>query len=74
MTTITITLDNRKEADLLVELAKKLLSVKSIKAGGRNVAVKGEPMSLSEFRKMIKASEKSGFITVEQLASEIKKW
>ena len=74
MTTITITLDNRKEAELLVAVAKKLLSVKSIKTDKRNVAVKGEPMDLSEFRNMIKASEKSGFISVEQLASEINKW
>ena len=74
MTTITITLDDRKEADLLIAVAKKLLSVKSIRSGKRNLAVKGEPMDVSEFRRMIRKSEKSGFISVEQLAAEIKEW
>ncbi len=74
MTTITITLNNEKEANLLIEVAKKLLSVKSIKSGNKNLAVKGEPMDLKDFRSMIKKSEKSGFISVQQLAENIKKW
>ena len=74
MTTVTITLNNDKEANLLIMLAKKLLSVKSIKADGRNLASKGEPMDIKEFRSMIRKSEKSGFISVEQLEASIKKW
>jgi hypothetical protein len=74
MTTITITLDNIKEANLLIEVAKKLLSVKSIKAGKRTTVAKGEPMDLKEFRAMIQKSEKSGFISVEQLEANMKKW
>jgi hypothetical protein len=74
MTTITITLNNEREANLLIEVAKKLLSVKSIKSGNKNLAVKGEPMELKDFRSMIKKSEKSGFISVKQLEENIKKW
>lgn len=74
MTTVTITLRDNKEANLLIELARKLGSVESIKSGKRNLAAKGEPMSLREFRSMIRKSEKSGFISVEQLAAEIKGW
>ncbi len=74
MTTVTITLRDNKEANLLIELARKLGSVESIKSGKRNLAVKGEPMSLGEFRSMIRKSEDSGFISVEKLAAEIKEW
>jgi hypothetical protein len=74
MTTLTITLNNDKEASLLITLAKKLLSVRSIKSDGRNLAVKGEPMDLKEFRAMIKKSEKSGFISAEQLEENMKQW
>lgn len=74
MTTVTITLNNDKEANFLITFAKKFLSVKSIKSEGRNLAVKGEPMDLKEFRTMIKKSEKSGFISVEQLEANIKQW
>ena len=74
MTTVTITLNSDKEADVLIALAKKFLSLKSIKADGRNLAVKGEPMALSDFRSMIRKSEKSGFISVEQLEANIKQW
>ena len=49
MTTVTITLDSQKEANLLISIAKKLMSVKSIKEGKRNIAAKGEPMDLKEF-------------------------
>jgi len=71
MTTITITLDNPKEANLLIEVAKKLLSVKSIMSGKRNNFTKGEPMDLKEFRSMIHRSEKSGFISIEQLEANM---
>jgi len=74
MTTVTITLHDTKEANLLIQLARKLGSVESIKSGKRNLAVKGEPMSLREFRSMIRKSEKSGFISAGQLAAEIKGW
>ncbi len=74
MTTITITLNNEREANLLIEVAKKLLSVKSIKSGNKNLALKGEPMDIKDFRSMIKKSEKSGFISVQQLEENIKKW
>ena len=74
MTTITITLNNEREANLLIEVAKKLLSVKSIKSGNKNLAIKAEPMDLKDFRSMIKKSEKSGFISVQQLEENIKKW
>jgi|GEM_PF-6594176 len=74
MTTVTITLDSLKEANLLIEIAKKLISVKSIRSGKRNVAVKGDPMDLKEFRAMIHDSEKSGFISVEKLEDAMKKW
>jgi len=74
MTTITITLNNEREANLLIEVAKKSLSVKSIKSGNKNLAVKAEPMDLKDFRSMIKKSEKSGFISVQQLEENIKKW
>ena len=74
MTTVTITLNNDKEANFLITLAKKFLSVKSIKSDGRNLAVKGEPMDLKEFRSMIKKSEKSGFISIEQLQENMKQW
>ena len=74
MTTVTITLENTKEANLLIQIAKKLVSVKSITSGKRNVALKGTPMDLKEFRSMIHASEKSGFISVDKLDAAIKKW
>jgi len=74
MTTVTITLDSQKEANLLISIAKKLMSVKSIKEGKRNIAAKGEPMDLKEFKAMISESEHSGFISVEQLKAEMKKW
>ena len=74
MTTVTITLDNQKEASLLIAIAKKLMSVKSIKEDKRSIAAKGEPMTLKEFKAMISESEKSGFISAEQLKAEIKKW
>jgi hypothetical protein len=74
MTTITITLNNEREANLLIEVAKKLLSVKSIKSGNKTLAVKGKPMDLKDFKSMIKKSEKSGFISVQQLEENIKKW
>ncbi len=72
MTTVTITLNNDKEANLLISLAKKFLSLSSIKADGHNLAVKGEPMDLKKFRSMIKKSEKSGFISVERLEANLK--
>lgn len=74
MTTVTITLSNDKEANFLITLAKKLLSVQSIKSDGRNLAIKGVPMNLKEFRSMIKKSEMSGFISVEQLEASVKQW
>ena len=74
MTTVTITLENTKEANFIIQIAKKLLSVKSITSGKRNVAVKGTPMDLKEFRAMIHDSEKSGFISVDELETAIKKW
>ena len=74
MTTLTITLNNDKEANLLISLAKKFISLASIKADGRNIAIKGEPMELKEFRSMIKKSEKSGFISVQQLEANMKQW
>ena len=74
MTTLTITLNNDKEANLLISLAKKFLSLTSIKADGRSIVLKGEPMGLKEFRSMIKKSEKSGFISVDQLEANIKQW
>ncbi len=74
MTTVTITLNNDKEVSFLITLAKKLLSVKSIKSDGKNLAVKGAPMDIKEFRSLIKKSEKSGFISVEQLEANMKQW
>ena len=74
MRTITITLDNPREANLLIAVAKKLLSVKSIKSGKRSTALEGKPMDLKEFRAMIHKSEKSGYISVEQLEANMKKW
>jgi hypothetical protein len=74
MTTITITLDNIKEANLLIEVAKKLVSVKSIRSGKNTSIEKGEPMDLKEFKAMIYKSERSGFISVDQLQANMKKW
>ncbi len=74
MTTITITLNSEREANLLIEVARKFLSVESIKSGTKNLAIKGEPMNIKDFRSMIKKSEKSGFISVQQLEENIKKW
>ncbi len=72
--TVTITLNNDKEASFLISLAKKLLSVKSIKSNSRNLVVKGEPMDLKELRSMIKKSEKTRFVSVEQLEANMKQW
>ena len=74
MTTITISLNDKKEADLIIEIAKRMGSVKYLKSGKRNFAVPGEPMDLKEFKSMISKSEKSGFISVEQLELNVKKW
>lgn len=74
MTTVTITLNNDKEVSFLITLAKKLLSVKSIKSNSRNLVVKGEPMDLKELRSMIKKSEKTRFVSVEQLEANMKQW
>ena len=48
-------------------IAKKLVSVKSIRSGKHTTIDKGEPMDIKEFRAMIHKSEKSGFISVDQL-------
>ena len=44
MTTITIALGDKKEADLLLSIAKKLASVTYLKSGKKNLAAPGLPM------------------------------